>query len=162
MAELVAWSNIQVGEANEDAAKLSGGEVKVIKPGESVSQGDLGLDDAQFDQLVKSGAVRTLPYPDMPEEYQNSPVEFLREQTAKIAEDALAGVETSEENMEAAAAMMRAATGTPEPEPLPDDIQAEMDKQLEDTGADSGGSASGGTASSGTSSSPPAAGGSGS
>lgn len=113
MADLVAWSEIRIGkhEAGADT-----GETTVIKPGETVTQGD--LTDDQFTQLKESGAVKTLPYPDMPETYQDSPVNFLREQARQAADDAMLEVETSEENISAIALANAASTGVAMPEPV--------------------------------------------
>lgn len=127
MADMVAWSEIRHGEAGEDDKP---GDTKVIKPGESVSQGDLGLDDDQWAQLVESGAVRTMAYPEMPETFQGSPVDYLREQAKMAAEGALMEAETSEENMAAIAAANAASTGSTLAQTFDPEVQAEMDKQM--------------------------------
>jgi len=135
MADLVAWSTIKVGKPNTDPQKLTGGETEVIKPGDTVTQDGLGLDDDQFRQLVESGAVRALPYPDMPPTYQDSPVAYLREQARIAAEGALNDAQTSEDNINAIMAANAASTGTDTfGEPLPDEVIKEM-KSQQDEGA---------------------------
>lgn len=133
--ELYAWSTIKVGEPNNDPNNLAGGEVKVIKPGETVTQDGLGLNDEQFAQLVESGAVRTMEFPDMPPTYQDSPVNFFREQATKAAEGALVDAENSEENMSAILAANAAATGAALAPTLDPDVQSTMESQLSDTGS---------------------------
>jgi len=131
MADLVAWSPIKVGTSGEKPGDT--GTTEVIKPGETVTQDSLGLSDDQFKQLVESGAVRTLEYPDMPDTYQDSPVNYLREQARKASEGALMDAENSEENMGAILAANAAATGTMlQGEALSDDVLAEMESQKQD------------------------------
>jgi hypothetical protein len=115
MADLVAWSPITNGKntGTEDDPKM---ETTTIEPGESVTQAALGLDDDGWQQLLDSRAVRKMDYPDMPETFQGSPVEFMRHQASLAASDALAEVETSEENISAIAAANAASTGVELPE----------------------------------------------
>lgn len=72
---LYAWSEIRNGDV-------------VLKPGSKVTQDGLKLDDDQWAQLLESSAVRTNPYPDMPETYQGTPIQFLLEQAAAAEIDA--------------------------------------------------------------------------
>jgi hypothetical protein len=109
--DLVAWSPI-VSSKDKGTKKEPDLEETTIKPGESVTQDALGLDDAGWAQLLESGAVRSMAYPDMPETFQGSPVEFLREEMRKAAEGILSDVETSEENIAAVNAVNAASTGT--------------------------------------------------
>lgn len=137
MADMVAWSPIRVGKSAEGDKP---GETKVIKPGETVTKESLG-DEEEFNQLVASGALKPLPYPEMPETYQDSPVNFLREQARKAADDALLTAETSEENISAIQAANLASTGQPQAEPLSDEVEAELKKQMEAEGQPTGGTA---------------------
>jgi hypothetical protein len=131
MADLVAWSAIRVGEPTKNAENP--GETKVIKPGETVTQDSLGLDDEQFRQLVESGAVRALEYPDIPNTYQDSPVNYLREQARIASEGALSDAQNSEENINAILAANQAATGTAlQGDTLDPEVRAEMERQKED------------------------------
>lgn len=104
---LYAWSEIRVGkhEAGADT-----GETTVIKPGDTVTQGDLS--DEQFEQLKNSGAVKTLKYPEMPETFQGSPVDFLMQTAREAADTALMEAETSEANVSAIMAANAASTGS--------------------------------------------------
>lgn len=133
MADLVAWSTIKLGEKNTDSKADPSDLTQVIKPGETVSQDSLGLDDEQFKQLLESGAVRALDYPDMPDTYQDSPVNYLREQARIAAEGALSDAQASEENINAILAANAAATGTAlQGNELPDDVLEEMEEQKKD------------------------------
>jgi hypothetical protein len=76
----VAWSNLRGGK---------GEEIVEVKPGESVTASQLGLNDEQFQQLVDAGSVRKQKYPDMPEGYQDSPVNRMRELAAEAEESDL-------------------------------------------------------------------------
>lgn len=109
--DLVAWSPIESSK-NNGTHKDPDLEKIIVKPGESVSQDALGVDDAGWAQLLESGAVRSQAYPDMPETFQGSPVEFLRDEMRKAAEGALTDVETSEENIASVIAINAASTGT--------------------------------------------------
>lgn len=95
---MYAWSKFNT-EVNE-----FGQPTKTIMPGESVSQSDLGVDDAEWEYLVESGAVREDEYPEVPEgvspaEYQkqvdNASVELTEAQAALDAAKE-AGVEPHE------------------------------------------------------------------
>lgn len=132
MADLVAWSAIRLGEPNNNPQNAASGETKVIKPGETVTQESLGLNDEQFRQLVESGAVRPLEYPDMPETYQDSPVNYLREQARIASEGALSNAQNSEENINAILAANAASTGALQGEELDPEVRAEMERQKED------------------------------
>jgi hypothetical protein len=78
-----AWAPIQYGVSTDKDGNVLGD--KVLAAGDSVDPKKLGIDQANFDALVESGAIRDYAYPDMPDEYQGSPVDFLREQAAHVA-----------------------------------------------------------------------------
>jgi hypothetical protein len=126
-----------LGSLTKILQKTLVGTTKVIKPGETVTQDSLGLNDEQFRQLVESGAVRTLEYPDMPDTYQDSPVNYLREQARIASEGALSDAQNSEENISAILAANAAATGTAlQGDAVDPDVLAEMEKQKEDQSPD--------------------------
>jgi len=75
-----AWTNFPV-ERDE-----WGKTTKVIKPGDSVSQSDLGVSDEEWADLVEVNAVSEEEYPDIPD--HQSPAEYLRDKTAADAEAA--------------------------------------------------------------------------
>lgn len=110
MADLVAWAPIKSGK-NKGSEKEPDMETINVKPGDSVSQDALGVDDEGWKQLLESGAVRKMTYPDMPETFQGSPVDYLREKARKAAEGVLTDVETSEENIAMIAEANAASTG---------------------------------------------------
>jgi hypothetical protein len=110
MADLVAWGPIRSGK-NNGTEKDPDLETITIAPGETVTKDALGLDDDGWEQLIASGAVRTMSYPDMPETYQSSPVDFLRESARAAAENELMSSEMSEENIAAIIAANNASTG---------------------------------------------------
>jgi len=111
MADLVAWSSIKSAKNNGTEKEPEWKEI-IVKPGESVTQDALALDDEGWKQLLESGSVRTMPYPEMPETYQDSPVQFMREQARKAAEGIMDDASMSEENMAAVMAANSAETGT--------------------------------------------------
>lgn len=83
-----AWSEIRYGvETDKDGNFL---RHKVVKAGETVTKAKLGVSDADWAQLQEAGSVRPYAYPDMPESYEGSPVDFLREQASAVA-DAVQG-----------------------------------------------------------------------
>lgn len=55
----------------------AGVTTKFIMPGDTVSKDKLGVDDAEWDYLVETGAVSTEKYPDLPDGV--SPAEAERE-----------------------------------------------------------------------------------
>lgn len=70
---LYAWSTFRVDQDQWGNAR------RVIKPGDQITQADLkslGVGDAEWESLVKGGAVRTTPYPNIPENV--APAEHLR------------------------------------------------------------------------------------
>jgi hypothetical protein len=88
-----AWSPIRSAKVTDASATPPKVEHSNAQPGDSVTAAKLGLSKEQFDELVASGAVRETKYPDLPEGYQDSPVNFLRQQAlAASAEDVDLGV----------------------------------------------------------------------
>ena len=78
-----AWSDIRYGaEVDKDGNKTAD---KMVKAGDTVTQKNLGVSDADWQALVDAGSVREYEYPDMPDTYQGSPVDFLREKLADVA-----------------------------------------------------------------------------
>lgn len=77
MAQLYAWTNVSAGD-------------KSAKYGEVVTASKLGISKEQFDAHVESGAFRTTKPPDLPETWQGSPVDYLRQQADQAGEDAAA------------------------------------------------------------------------
>jgi hypothetical protein len=74
MATYYAWSPIATGRDEKTW------QMQYKKPGESVSASSLNVSETQFQQLVDSGAVRTAKYPDIPEEWEGSVLDWLRAQ----------------------------------------------------------------------------------
>jgi len=73
-----AWTNFPV-ERDE-----WGKTTKMIKPGDSVSQSDLGVSDEEWEDLISVNAVSEDEYPDIPDHM--SPAEYLRDKAAADAE----------------------------------------------------------------------------
>ena len=90
---MYAWSNFQAGWDDEKRVFT-----KRIKPGEEVSASDLGIEDDEFDELVKMGAVREQPYPEAVADgsYPDSPQKYFIEQLQKAAEGTLTADEVKE------------------------------------------------------------------
>lgn len=108
--KLYVWNEIRHGEPGEGDKS---GDTKVFKRGDSVSKSDFaGMSDEEFDQLIAGGTLRTMKYPDMPETYQGSPVEYMREQARKAAEAALLDVSESDVAVAAVQAEIQSSSGT--------------------------------------------------
>jgi hypothetical protein len=56
---------------------------KFAEMGSTVSAGGLKLSDSQFQQLVDSGAVRNYAPPKLPDNFEGSPIDFLRSERAR-------------------------------------------------------------------------------
>jgi len=130
-----AWTNIQSGKDN-GTTKEPDLEVLSATRGDAVTADDLGLDEDQFKQLVDAGSVRRMKVPDMPDTFQGSPVDFLRQQARLAAEGTLGDAETSEENMSAILAANAASTGVALPPEIeegtgPSEEVAEPDEETD-------------------------------
>jgi|SRR5215469_2863195 len=88
-----AWSNFQA-DFDDETRKFK----KIIKPGDEVSQGDLGVEDDEWESILASGAVRDQEYPKAVAEgeYLDSPNKYFIDQMAKASEGALSGDEVKE------------------------------------------------------------------
>lgn len=131
MSTFYAWSDIRTGAPTAKADEP--GEVKTIKRGDTVSQADAMVDDDGWRQLVESGAIRTLQVPDMPDTYQGSPIDFLKEQAAKAGDDAMNAVMASPEVIAAVNAQVGANAGLLA-ENVDPEVQEEWERQLEAEG----------------------------
>lgn len=85
---MYAWSPILYGaEVDPDTGVM--GKAERIEMGETVSASDLDIEDADFDALVESGAVRPYAPPELPENFQGSVVDHLKDEARKaMGEDA--------------------------------------------------------------------------
>lgn len=99
-----AWSPI-VGGTSDEVIKVAFGE--------EVTKSKLMLDNVGWLQLRESGAVRTIKPPDIPETWQDSPINYYLDQAKKAAEGVMAGMSESPEVMAAAQIGNAAATGDP-------------------------------------------------
>ena len=89
MATAYAWSPILAGD-------------KSAKFGDEVTASGLGISKEDFEELVTSGAVRTKKPPKLPDGYQGSVIDFLREQIREAELEAGATLdEASLESMQA-------------------------------------------------------------
>lgn len=73
---MYAWSPIQGSKGDKQFE---------VPAGEAVNADKLGLSKEQFQQLVDAGSVRPVKFPDLPEGYRDSPVNYLREQAIEAA-----------------------------------------------------------------------------
>lgn len=85
---MYAWSDIQYGA--ETAADGTVTKVLSVKAGDSVTKSKLGVSDEDWNELIAAGSVRPYKYPDMPDTFGGSPVDFLRQQASAVA-DAVQG-----------------------------------------------------------------------
>ena len=72
-----AWSQFNLVDKD--------GKKSTVNPGDKVTASSLGVDDAEFQAYVESGAVRTAQFPKLPEGYTGSPREFRLSQLAAAA-----------------------------------------------------------------------------
>lgn len=71
--DMYAWSPILAGD---NSAAM----------GDKVSKSSLGVDDANFAAMVEAGSVRSYPVPDMPENFQGSVVDHLRNEIQQASD----------------------------------------------------------------------------
>lgn len=105
---MYAWSNFQA-DWNKEENKWN----FRAKPGDEVSQSDLGVEDDEWEALIASGAVREQEYPEAVAtgEYSDSPNKYYIEQMAKAQEGMLSGDEVKE--LQSAGVMPEAAPEKP-------------------------------------------------
>lgn len=65
--DMYAWSPILAGE-------------KSAAMGDKVTKASLGVEDADFNAMVEAGSIRSYPVPDLPENFQGSVVDHLRDE----------------------------------------------------------------------------------
>src|SRR5262245_41388699 len=68
-----AWSDIRGGTAEKPV---------LVTRGSKVTQSELGLSDANWQEMLDSGAVRDKQFP-APDDYQGSALDYLRDQLAE-------------------------------------------------------------------------------
>lgn len=102
MAKTYAWSDIKGGTAKTPIN---------IKRGEEVTQSKLGVEDAEWAELLRSGAIRPKPFP-APEDFDGSAVDFVRQQLQDATEMSSAMDE------EEAASTLRDIEEAQQPEPI--------------------------------------------
>lgn len=134
---MYAWSPILTGKpgSREDGP----GEITRVKVGEEVSPDSLGVDQLEFNGMVASGSIRSYEPPKVPETFQGSPIDFLKEQAARASDDATNSVMASPEVIAAITASTTAATGSAlSPENIDPEVQAEWERQREDNTPEGG------------------------
>lgn len=132
MATLYAWSPIRSAEQFDEETKKAGASV-TKNVGDTVTQDEMYLSDEQWNQLVSSGAVRSYAPPEMPNTFQGSPIDFLKEQARKASEDAVDQVMASPEVLAAITSSNDAAAGQAMlAENVPDEVREEWEQQRED------------------------------
>jgi|SRR6516162_8939221 len=89
----VAWSNFQAGWDEEKRVFT-----KKIKPGDTISQSDLDVEDDEWEELQAVGAVRDQEYPKAVADgsYTDSPNRYFLDQLQRAAEGALSADEVKE------------------------------------------------------------------
>jgi hypothetical protein len=78
---MYAWINFVI-ERNEHGQPSA-----TLKPGDEVTQQDLGVSDEDWQQLIEGGSVRPQPYPKIPDNL--SPAEHFRNQEGTRAKGLL-------------------------------------------------------------------------
>lgn len=80
---LYAWSDVRYADKD--------GNAKVLKRGEVVTPEKLNMSKEEFDNLADgtpAAAFKPQKFPNLPDGYQDSPVNFLREQASRAEEAA--------------------------------------------------------------------------
>jgi hypothetical protein len=78
-----AWSPIKHGaDVDKDGNYVRD---KLLPAGSTVTQKNLGVSDADWEAMIEAGSIREYEYPDMPDTFQGSPVDFLRQKLADVA-----------------------------------------------------------------------------
>lgn len=88
-----AWTRILHGAERDDQQNIT--KQLFLNPGDTVTRDQIGDDEASWREKVEGGAVRTMPYPDMPPEFQGSPIEFLRQKASEAENLAVTGLSGS-------------------------------------------------------------------
>jgi hypothetical protein len=103
-----AWSNFQADWSEEERRFT-----KRIKPGDTISQADLDVDDDEWETLKAIGSVRQQPYPAAVADgsYTDSPQRYYMDLLQKAGE----GTMTDEESKTLAAMSDPGGTGAPAP-----------------------------------------------
>lgn len=128
-----AWSEIRGGDAD--------GNVAILHFGEAVTADKAMVDEAGFAQLIESGAIRQVKPPEVPDTWQDSPINYLLDQAKKAADGVMNDASVSPESMAAAQMSLAATVGDPDAQalaveqPNADDVN----KQPADDGAGNGG-----------------------
>lgn len=81
-----AWTVIQNGVERDTTDPTVILKRTTIPYGEEVSADSLDIDDAEFQALIDSGAVRQYAPPDMPSSFSGSPLDYLRLQARQAEE----------------------------------------------------------------------------
>jgi hypothetical protein len=85
-----AWAPIDYGAEVDDKGNIK--ERKIIKVGEEVDQGKLGVDDTEWNSLISGGTVREAKYPLTEEEMKTAnldpPNVVLARRAAEMQESA--------------------------------------------------------------------------
>lgn len=113
MPTTYAWSKIEVGQEIDTTTGISK-KAEYKLPGEVVTPEDLhcsGEDDPQWEEFLNSGAIREYPFPDLPKNYQDSPISFIKNQLRAVE---AAAMEVSGTGF-SASLMSAAMTGPIEP-----------------------------------------------
>lgn len=121
-----AWSPIKSAvKTGENAAGNPVMKLINVQHGEEVSADKLGISEKDFQDLVNSGAVREFAPPELPENYQDSPINYMKEIVRRVEKAA-----TSFEGGGVNAALLQKAFKGPLPD-IPDNVD-----ELNDTGAE--------------------------
>lgn len=101
-----AWSEIRTADAD--------GKAVTLKFGQRVTAEKANVDEVGFAQLIESGAVRLTKPPEVPDTWQDSPINYLLDQAKKASEGVLADASVSPEVMAAAQMSNASSTGDPD------------------------------------------------
>lgn len=104
MATYYAWSQIRGGTAEKPV---------IVDRGDKVTKTDIGVDDANWEALIESGAVRDKEFP-APKDYEGSVIDYLREKLQEA--QSMSGAVEEEEASSHLASVAAAA----EPSAVPD------------------------------------------
>jgi hypothetical protein len=86
-ATYYAWTPIRTATAGEVTGFGTQMKVGLVKVGEEVSASSLGVSDEDFQEMVNSGAVRPQEFPELPPNYQDSPINHIRRAVRALEEN---------------------------------------------------------------------------
>lgn len=83
---MYAWTKIRLEAVRDETDPAVILRYNTIEPGATVTPEDLGYtaDSADWRELLQGGAVRPMPFPEIPATFQGSPIEYARQKVKEM------------------------------------------------------------------------------